>query len=436
MTAEIDTMDSHVGRVPWLRRLWAWRESDIYSRCTDMLAVMAAASLPWSTTAPAIFITLWLVAVLPVIDWEQSVRDLSQPACALPLLFVALAVLGTLWSDAIWAEHVHGIKPVAKLLLIPFLLQYFRRSQRGPWVFTAFLVSCTLMMILSWVVLFFPQMKLTQTASAGVPVKNYIDQSQEFALCAFALAVPALRAFRGRQWLVAIGCVALSLVFIVNMLFVVSARTALVYMPVLLALFALRHLSRHATRLLFAAVAVAGMLVWTTSPYLRERVADIAIEYHHGDENPALASTAQRLTYWRKSIRFFAEAPLFGHGTGSIRPLFERDAVGQSGLQAEVIRNPHNQTLNVLVQWGLLGAIVLYGMWLSHLLLFRGKGLVAWIGLVVVAQNLVSSLFNSHLFDFHEGWIYVLGVGIAGGMALRGGGARMQSISPERSRAE
>jgi len=160
---------------------------------------------------------------------------------------------------------------------------------------------------------------------------------------------------------------------------------------------------------------------WTTSPYLRERVADIAIEYHHGNENPALASTAQRLTYWRKSIEFFADAPLFGHGTGSIRQLFERDAVGQSGLSAEVTRNPHNQTLNVLVQWGLLGAIVLYGMWLSHLLLFRGKGLAAWIGLVVVVQNLVSSLFNSHLFDFHEGWIYVLGVGIAGGIALRGG---------------
>jgi hypothetical protein len=31
---------------------------------------------------------------------------------------------------------------------------------------------------------------------------------------------------------------------------------------------------------------------------------------------------------------------------------------------------------------------------------------------------MVSSLFNSHLFDFHEGWMYVLGVGIAGGMTL------------------
>ena len=63
--------------------------------------------------------------------------------------------------------------------------------------------------------------------------------------------------------------------------------------------------------------------------------------------------------------------------------------------------------------------IVLYGMWFVHLLLFRGGSLAAWIGLLVVAQNVLSSLFNSHLFDFHEGWMYVLGVGVAGGMVLK-----------------
>jgi hypothetical protein len=31
----------------------------------------------------------------------------------------------------------------------------------------------------------------------------------------------------------------------------------------------------------------------------------------------------------------------------------------------------------------------------------------------------VSSLFNSHLFDFSEGWLYVFGVGVVGGMILR-----------------
>ena len=65
-----------------------------------------------------------------------------------------------------------------------------------------------------------------------------------------------------------------------------------------------------------------------------------------------------------------------------------------------------------------MGILVLYAMWLVHLLLFRANGLASWIGLLVVVQNVVSSLFNSHLFDFHEGWMYVLGVGVAGGMIL------------------
>jgi hypothetical protein len=52
-------------------------------------------------------------------------------------------------------------------------------------------------------------------------------------------------------------------------------------------------------------------------------------------------------------------------------------------------------------------------------MLFRGGGLVAWIGMIVVVQNVVSSLFNSHLFDFSQGWLYVFGVGVAGGTVLK-----------------
>jgi O-antigen ligase len=117
-------------------------------------------------------------------------------------------------------------------------------------------------------------------------------------------------------------------------------------------------------------------------------------------------------------LGFFAQAPVIGHGTGSTRGLFEQAAVGQVGVRAEIVANPHNQTLNVAVQWGVLGIVALYALWWKHLTLFRGDGLAAWIGLLVVVQNIFTSLFNSHLFDFHEGWMYVLGVGVAGGMVL------------------
>jgi hypothetical protein len=40
---------------------------------------------------------------------------------------------------------------------------------------------------------------------------------------------------------------------------------------------------------------------------------------------------------------------------------------------------------------------------------------------MVVVQNIFTSLFNSHIFDFHEGWMYVLGAGVAGGAVLKAG---------------
>ncbi|MGX9944837.1 O-antigen ligase family protein [Bradyrhizobium denitrificans] len=409
----------------------AARANNARLRTIDLAAVALAAALPWSTSVTGILGFVIFFLILPTIRLEPLLSALKRPASILPLALLLLAAIGTLWADVPWQARLLGIKPVVKLLAIPFLLYHFQRSRRGEWVFIAFLVSCALLMGLSWIVLFAPELKVTATVSAGVPVKNYIDQSQEFALCMVALA-PCVTALYAQQRYVAAGaCAALMLGFFANMAFVASARTSLIYVPALLVVFALKYLDWRQSALLLASIIVTAVVVWFTSPYLRSRVADVSTEYEYYKENVP-RSTGQRLEYWQKSLRFFQDAPIFGHGTGSTKALFERDAVGKTGLVAEVTKNPHNQTLNVAVQWGIVGVIVLYGIWISHLFLFRGDGFANWIGLLVVVQNLLSSLFNSHLFDFHEGWMYVLGVGVAGGMSL---GARKQAetLLPYRS---
>ncbi|MFZ0109563.1 MAG: O-antigen ligase family protein, partial [Pseudolabrys sp.] len=158
---------------------------------------------------------------------------------------------------------------------------------------------------------------------------------------------------------------------------------------------------------------------WTTSPYLRDRAISVLTQTEKFAYENKTTSTGQRIVYWTKSLHIIENAPLIGHGTGSITEMFRRGAIGYSGVWAELASNPHNQTLTVAIQLGLIGSTALWAMWVSHFLLFRGAGLVAWLGLVVVAQNVVGSLFNSFLFDFTEGWLYVLGVGVAGGMVLR-----------------
>lgn len=399
----------------------SWFEPRVRFLCADILAVLSAVMLPWSTTGFTIFLLLWLISLIPLTssaDLRPFLHLVTQSFCLLPLTMVLIAVVGTLWADVSWHAKLVGIKPLAKLLVLPFLIYHFQRSPRGSWIFISFVLSCALLMGLSWIVLFEPALKLTDTLSAGVPVKNYIDQSQEFALCMIALAPWTISFYRQGNFWAAAACTALILAFFANMAFVVSARAAIVYLPVLLIVFASRYLNRRQSALLFSAGIVVAVTVWFTSGYLRARIADIWIEYQSSKQN-IIRSTGQRLEYWEKSLKFFAEAPVFGNGTGSAQALFERDAVGKTGLAAQVTRNPHNQTLNVAVQWGMIGIVALYAMWISHLLLFRGDGFASWLGLLVVIQNMTSSLFNSHLFDFHEGWMYILGVGIAAGVSLQ-----------------
>ncbi|MEW6150733.1 MAG: O-antigen ligase family protein [Pseudomonadota bacterium] len=411
----------------------AARANNARLRNIDLAVVALAAALPWSTSVTGILGIVIFFLILPTVRREPLLSTLKRPASILPLALALLAAVGTLWADVPWQASLLGIKPVVKLLAIPFLLYHFQRSQRGEWVFIAFLVSCALLMGLSWIVLFAPELKVAATVSAGVPVKNYIDQSQEFALCMVALAPYVIVLYKQHRYAAAAACAALALGFLANMVFVVSARAALIYVPVLLIVFALKHLDHRQSVQLLAGMIAIAITVWFTSPYLRTRIGDISTEYQFYNQNIPLSesykqnipfSTGLRLAYWHKSLRFFADAPVFGNGTGSIKTLFERDAVGKTGLATEVTGNPHNQTLNVAVQWGMTGIIALYAMWLCHLLLFRGDGFVNWIGLLVVVQNISSSLFNSHLFDFHEGWMYVLGVGVAGGMSL---GARQRA---------
>jgi O-antigen ligase len=405
-----------------------WRDPVACATTADIFVILIAVSLPWSTTLVAIFAAAFILSMVPILDVRVFLQSLKRPICAFPIALSALALIGTLWSDAPWATRLYATGPPSKLLMLPLLFYHFERSARGVQVFVAFLASCVALLAMSWVVAFDPRLALKSGAAYGVPVKNYIDQSQEFALCAVALAFPIVALLRTKRIKQALLLGAIALSFVANMAFVIVSRTALVTMPIMLAVFALLHLKWRSIVIIFCTAIVLAGLAWAASPHLQWTTTTFLRDYQIYRELNQPTSIGLRLEFWEKSLRFFAEAPIIGHGTGSTRGLFEQAATGPKVLAGgQVVSNPHNQTLNVAVQWGVVGVVVLYAMWLVHLLLFRGDGLVAWIGLLVVVQNIFTSLFNSHIFDFNEGWMYVLGVGIAGGMVLRTGSREVAS---------
>jgi O-antigen ligase len=238
-----------------------WRDPAAWTTTVDVCAILLAASLPWSTSLVGVFATAMLLTRIPFLDLPSLWRLARQPICAVPIALFALAAIGMLWSDADWAARTYAVKPAAKLLVLPILFYHFQRSERGLWVLIAFLVSCVLLEAASWLIVFKPSltMKPHGFETRGIVVKDYIDQSQEFALCAVALAYPIIQLLRAKKiWQAALlGAIALS--FVANMAFVIVSRTALVTMPITVAVFGLVHLRWRTNLMILAGVAVVGV---------------------------------------------------------------------------------------------------------------------------------------------------------------------------------
>jgi O-antigen ligase len=388
-----------------------------HGEVADWLVVAIAVSLPWSTSATAILIVVWLAAVIPSLDPTSVRRELLTPAGALPVLLWGFAFIGMLWADVAWNERFQGLRGFHKLLVIPLLLAQYRHSDRAKWAILGFFLSASALVALSWLTPY-PGLWGRDKADVGVPVKDYTAQSGIFAICAFGLFAQALEWWRARRTQLALGAVFVGAVFIANILFVATARTTLVIVAVLLVLFGFWQLRWKGVLAVGLLGGVLASAAWLSSPYLRGRVIDLAEDLQGHRAEGAMTSAGLRLEFWEKSADFIAAAPFVGHGTGTIAALFRRSASGEEGTTAPVTGNPHNQILAVAIQLGLVGTIVLISMWIVHLVLFCGPPTVAWYGLTIVVGNAVGSLFYSHLFDFTQGWLYVFGVGMLGGVML------------------
>jgi O-antigen ligase len=390
-----------------------------FASMADWLAVGVAVAMPWSISASQILTAAWLLALLPTLDAAILRRELRRAAGGLPVLLWLLAFVGMLWTNVSWGERFDGLEGFHKLLVVPLLFAQFHRSERGVYVIYGFLASCTALLLASCTL-----MMLWKLWSVYVPgkipgllVKDYIAQSSEFLVCAFGLLGFAADRWRARHTRAAAGALLLACLFLANIFYIAPGRTAIVIMPLLMLLFGFRYFGWKGVVGAVIAGVVLAAAAWAASPFLRARVMASFSEVQAYETQGAVSSSAIRLELWKQSLGIIAAAPLIGHGTGSTPQQFRDGPAG--GVFGQLAENPHNQIFAVAIPLGLIGAAILLAMWIAHLALFRGGGLVAWIGIVLVVQNLASAPFNSHLFDSLHGWLYVFGVGVVGGIALR-----------------
>jgi O-antigen ligase len=386
-------------------------------RLADWLVVGVAVVLPWSTSLTGILIVAWLLAVLPTLDRAAVQREVLTPAGGLPVLLWFLGLIGMLWADVDWRTRLGGLGSFDRLLVVPLLLAQFRRSENGIRVIFGFFASEAAVLALSYILILTPGLTWRGFVP-GVPIHDDVYQGSAFLICAFgALGYAAYQ--RQKNGVVALGYIAAALLFIGNFGVAVVSRIALFSAPVLFLLLGWKlHRWKGMLGACFVALAI-GVTLWMVSPSLRARVHNSISEIESYRRSGEATSLGEHTAFFKDSLKIVWSAPIFGHGTGSIAEQFHLATMGGSGADAVVADNPHNQTLAVAIQIGAVGALVLWAMWIAHFLLFRGPSLAAWIGPVVVVENIVSSVAHSHLFDFGNGWLYLFGVGVLGGMVLR-----------------
>ena len=382
----------------------------------DWAAVAVAVALPWSTSAVGVAIALWLVVLLPTLDLASVKRELATAAGGLPVVLWCLGVIGMLWTEVSWHDRFAGLDSFHRLLAIPLLLAQFRRSERGIWVVRGFFISSTAVLIASYAIVLV--LGHSWHRAYGVPVHDTIFQGTEFLICGFgALGYAALaRRKGGGHWPNAI--FAIGALFLINFAVATASRIALAIAPLLLLLLGWRLFRWRGVLVAVLLAVMAGSAMWFASPVLRDRVARTVVEMQEYSATDRATSIGEHIAFLKESLAIIASAPILGHGTGSIAEEFRRITAGKTGVSAQPTVNPHNQTFAVAIQLGLVGAAALWAMWIAHLLLFRGEGAVAWLGLVVVAENILSSTVHSHLFDFNSGWLYVFATGVLGGTIL------------------
>lgn len=393
----------------------------------QIAAIATGFTLPFSTSGQAIAVSIFAVLALLTLDRPRFVATLRTPAAYLPVALFALILVGVLWSMQPLGGAIKWVGPYAKLLLIPLVMATAFTPKQALQIAYAFLAACIVLLALSWASFLWPTGPWTWFKSPGVPFKDNAVQSGCFALSAFGLAIGAIRIW-AQDRRRAIAMIVLAFLFFADVFLIYLSKTGAIMATALLGLFVVHAggWRRAVIVAVAAAIVIGGALL--ASPQAQRRIAEINSDINASSGDTAAGetvSTAARMDFWSKAVGFVKAAPIIGHGTGSIKPLYQSMEATKPSPYGEATPDPHNQTLHTVLQVGLIGGLLLWAMWIAHARLFLARDYASIIGQAVVLQNVIGGLFNSHISAVTQGMLYCVAVGLLG--------ALVRYAHPERS---
>ena len=214
--------------------------------------------------------------------------------------------------------------------------------------------------------------------------------------------------------------IGISLLCVLNVLFVLVGRSGHVLVIVLLSLSVMWELPKKYRLTVLVLPGIFFGAAVATSPTVQNRVMAMSSEisaYSVAEGTNIVSGTSSgiRLHFWHRSIQSISESPMLGSGVGSWSSEYDRveKHYNPSGAKVNKRGNPHQEYLLWGVQLGMIGIVLFVGFLVA---VFRdtaeGDNASARAAQSVLAALAVSCLFNSSIYDALIGDFFCVALGL------------------------
>ncbi len=358
--------------------------------------------------------------------WQNSrwKITLKTPAVIIALSLFTLISTETIFTSSSSELAKYDFMHYRKLLAIPVFIYLFDSEEHQKQLLISYCLGAATLMLPTLLDGFgiaqFFNLNLTSmrnpaysTSINGVPNLVYwrMQIIHGFNICVlFSAALLGSIYSPKYRWIL----ISLCLLCMIDLLFFIYGRMALISLIVVLVVVALQSLPTKKHIVLFlTALSLAAGIAYVKLPSINTRVNAATHEASaFKNNNNITTSGGQRLHYWQVSWQLFKQSPVIGNGSGSFR---QQLVSSDDPLAPLGHRHTHNEYLTQLAQYGLIGFSLLIALIYITIKNTRHIG-NRWLSSSICTAVIIfatNALTDSSLHNNWEGWAFVLFTAIA-----------------------
>lgn len=369
------------------------------------LLVLFAFALPLSSSGGSVLAILLILSWLTSGRMKENLNEIvHNPVAIAVLLYIALHIIGLLWTDDLgWGLHI--LKKQWKLLLFPLFLSLVKKDHikyyMASFIAAIFIKACKSYLVWLNIITLPPASIFTTLGTTHVMYNPMLALACYIILqnLLFGTNKPVARYLQ----------IALLLFLSCNM-FITVGRTGQVAFFVFLAVALFQYFYARSKTMLVAGLLLLPLLITATyqfSSTFKDRV-DLAINEIDNYESFEITSVGCRLWFYKNTFLLIKENWLIGTGTGDFPGEYAKINKIHSPTMPDT-DNPHNQYLLVISQFGIGGFITLVAIFFSQLIqAFKKKDHLTPLRQAFPIFFLVIMLAESYLQVYGTGFLFSL----------------------------